>query len=251
MCSPKSDFSWPLSFAVAVFPGRQNEDSYVSVSCGELIFFLIKAGFVTGADTPRSESFHQWLSNPWFSARGGCSNSFHPCIPLMCSHLEEDGLKTSSSKRACFSNSMCFYNPYQFKDNFQRWHTEVIKDLVKLCCSRLKYLPSDIQTAFRKSWSLTAFSCLLQWAGGSCHSCSVLVQGITGKEYSEVHDFEQCCFRVSTKVHKIQGFFSWRGILCRGIPLRYARPSFSKILPLPEDEVYWRLAGLNDASPGI
>lgn len=95
MCSPKSDFSWPLSFAVAVFPGRQNEDSYVSVSCGELIFFLIKAGFVTAADSPRSGSFQQWLSNPWFSARQCCSSSFHPCIPLVCPHLEEDGFKTS------------------------------------------------------------------------------------------------------------------------------------------------------------
>lgn len=207
MCSPKSDFSWPLSFAIAVFPGRQNEDSYVSVSCGELIFFLIKAGFVTGADTPRSESFHQWLSNPWFSAGRGCSSSFRPCIPLVCSHLGEDGFKTSSSKRACFSTSMCFYNPYQFKDNFQRWHTEAIKDLVKLCCSRLKYLPSATQTAFRKCCSLAAFSYLLQWAGGSCRSCSVLVQGITGKECSEVHDFEQCCFHVNTRVHNVQGFF--------------------------------------------
>lgn len=162
---------------------------------------------MTGADTPRSESFHQWLSNPWFSAGRGCSSSFHPCIPLVCSHLEEDGFKTSSSKRACFSTSVCFYNPYQFKDNFQRWHAEAIKDLVKLCCSRLKYLPSATQTAFRKCCSLAAFSYLLQWAGGGCRSCSVLVQGITGKECSEVHDFEQCCFHMNTRVHNIQGFF--------------------------------------------
>lgn len=41
MYSPKSDFSWPLSFAVALFPGRQNEDLYDCVSCGRFIFFLM------------------------------------------------------------------------------------------------------------------------------------------------------------------------------------------------------------------
>lgn len=185
MCSPKSDFSWPLSFAVAVFPGRLNEDSYVSVSCGELIFFLIKAGFVTDADTPRSESFHQWVSKPWFSARQCCSSSFHLCIPLVCSHLEEDRFKTSQL--------LCFYNPYQFKDwkkqlpKMARWSDQRFGEI----SLQQAWIPAlTIQTTFIKSCSLMLFSYLLQGAGGSCHSCSVLVQGITVKEYSEVHGFK-------------------------------------------------------------